>query len=109
MKNSVENLGDLRLIGEGVEKNHSLLYLDISGSYFDEPTFLDFISHINHNKSLKTLKLNKCCLTDDCIVKAFDELRINKKLTTLDVNNNFIHDKGGRALLRLLMENQKIC
>ena len=52
-----------------MEKNNSLVSLDLSNNSFSEESFIYFLSHLKENKKLKCLKMENCSIIDSYVVK----------------------------------------
>lgn len=88
--------------------NRSVRHLNISENTFEEDSFIAFMAAIVKNRSLKNIKLEKCNIVDKFIEKSISLFKHNRGIESIDLGNNFLHDRGAKLLLRALMENHKI-
>lgn len=59
--------GDLKFVADGVSKNKSITYLDLSQNMFEIDSFLTLFQEIGSNVTIKTIKLENCNISDSFI------------------------------------------
>ena len=108
LKQAVDSQTDLKCLADGIKGNHSLVSLDLSKNHFDEDTFIYLISHLSQNKSIKRLRMDGCNIIDKYIFRSEKYMKANKILECIDFSNNYLNDKGGKVLQKLVSQNKKI-
>ena len=108
MRNCLGKSSNLKFIAEGLRKNRSLYFLDISHNILEVDDVFTLFEELETNNVMEILKLENCNVSDSYIFKIYDFLMRNCPLRELCLHNNFITDKGAKQILKILMQKHRL-
>ena len=83
--------------------NSTLKTLNLRGSKFNLQALQTMCSMLIHNKTLTDVMLGFCHISEDGIICCLAKwLHSNNTLTTLDIANNSISDRGAESIAQAL-------
>ena len=106
--NSFNNLESSKLLGDIVENNKSLIFLDLSNNYLSENSIKPLSEALKANKTLENLILETNGLGSLGSNILCEGLKYNTKLKFLNLRNNSLGFEGAKNISDMLAVNKSL-